>query len=146
MALRSSGKVAAVSSEEDDAPTWFGEGPFIVVFDPLDGSKDYDELTPTGTMFSIYYRLREADHLPLGQKAAINVMQRGERLMAAGYTVYSSATMMCFSVGTGLHGFTLDNEVGEFVLTHPDIRIPERGDLALHSTYLLNPNSLKNPH
>jgi fructose-1,6-bisphosphatase I len=132
MALRSSGKVSAISSEEDDAPTWFGDGgPFVVVFDPLDGSQGFDELTPTGTMFSIYYRLREADHLPLGQKAAINVMQRGERLVAAGYTIYSSATMMCFSVGTGLHGFTLDSEVGEFVLTHPDIRIPERGTSVL---------------
>lgn len=130
MALRSSGKVAVISSEEDEAPYWFGDsGSYVVVFDPLDGSQDFDELTPTGTMFSIYYRLREADHLPLGQKAAINVMQRGERLVAAGYGIYSSATMLCFSVGTGLHGFTLDSDVGEFVLTHPDIRIPERGNV-----------------
>ncbi len=130
MALRSSGQVAAISSQEDDAPTWFGDGPYIVVFDPLDGSRDFDDHTPTGTIFGIYHRILEADHLPLGQKAAINVMQRGERLVAAGYALYSSATMLCISVGSGLYGFSLDNEVGEFVLTHPDIRIPERG---LHS-------------
>ncbi|CAK9857796.1 unnamed protein product [Sphagnum jensenii] len=129
MALRSSGQVAAISSQEDDAPTWFGDGPYIVVFDPLDGSRDFDDHTPTGTIFGIYHRILEADHLPLGQKAAINVMQRGERLVAAGYALYSSATMLCISVGSGLYGFSLDNEVGEFVLTHPDIRIPERGHI-----------------
>nr|PNR28320.1 hypothetical protein PHYPA_028912 [Physcomitrium patens] len=129
LALRNSGKVAAISSEEDEAPIWFGDGPYIVVFDSLDGFEDFDELTPTSTMFSIYHRIHEADHLLLEQKATINVMQRGDRLVAAGYTIYSSSTMMCFSLRTGLHGFTLDHDVGEFVLTHPDIQIPERGNV-----------------
>jgi fructose-1,6-bisphosphatase I len=118
-----------MSSEADDAPTWFGDdGPYVVVFDPLNGSPEFDHhTTPTSTIFGIYHRILEADHLPLGQKATINVMQRGERLVAAGYALYSSATILCISVGSGLYGFALDTELGEFVLTHPDIRIPERG-------------------
>ncbi|CAK9227276.1 unnamed protein product [Sphagnum troendelagicum] len=130
-ALRSSGKVAAMSSEADDAPTWFGDdGPYVVVFDPLNGSPEFDHhTTPTSTIFGVYHRILEADHLPLGQKATINVMQRGERLVAAGYALYSSATILCISVGSGLYCFALDTELGEFVLTHPDIRIPERGHI-----------------
>ncbi|KAG0607248.1 hypothetical protein M758_8G013000 [Ceratodon purpureus] len=105
-ALRSSGKVAAMASEEDDRPVWFGEGPYVVVFDPLDGSRNIDASIPTGTIFGIYRRIPEADHLPIEEKAFANVMQRGERLVAAGYALYSSATIMAISVGSGLHGFT----------------------------------------
>jgi len=126
-ALRSSGKVAASASEEDDRPTWYGEGPYVVVVDPLDGSRNIDASIPTGTIFGIYRRLPEADHLPMEEKAYANVMQRGERLVAAGYALYSSATVLCISVGSGLHGFTLDYTIGEFVYSHHDIRIPERG-------------------
>lgn len=128
-ALRSSGKVAAIASEEDDQPIWFGEGPYIVVFDPLDGSRNIDASIPTGTIFGIYHRLPEADHLPTEEKAFVNVMQRGERQVAAGYALYSSATIMAISVGSGLHGFTLDYNLGEFVYSHHDIRIPERGQI-----------------
>ncbi|CAK9861138.1 unnamed protein product [Sphagnum jensenii] len=128
-ALRSSGKVAAIASEEDDEAIWLGEGPFVVVFDPLDGSRNIDSSIPTGTIFGIYRRLPEADHLPLTEKAAINVLQRGERTVAAGYALYSSATVMCLSVGSGLYGFTLDHSIGEFVYSHHDIRIPERGQI-----------------
>jgi hypothetical protein len=126
-ALRSSGKVAAIASEEEDAAIWFGEGPFVVVFDPLDGSRNIDASIPTGTIFGIYRKLPETDQLPLPEKATVNVMQRGERLVAAGYALYSSATVMCISVGSGLYGFTLDHSIGEFVYSHHDIRIPERG-------------------
>jgi fructose-1,6-bisphosphatase I len=128
-ALRSSGKVAAIASEEEDAAIWFGEGPFVVVFDPLDGSRNIDASIPTGTIFGIYRKLPEADQLPLPEKATVNVMQRGERLVAAGYALYSSATVMCISVGSGLYGFTLDHSIGEFVYSHHDIRIPERGQI-----------------
>lgn len=99
----------------------------MVVFDPLDGSRNIDASIPTGTIFGIYRRLLEADHLPIEEKAHANVMQRGERLVAAGYALYSSATIMCISVGSGLYGFTLDYTIGEFVFSHHDIRIPERG-------------------
>ncbi|CAK9223259.1 unnamed protein product [Sphagnum troendelagicum] len=128
-ALRSSGKVAAIASEEEDAAIWFGEGPFVVVFDPLDGSRNIDASIPTGTIFGIYRKVPEADQLPLPEKATVNVMQRGERLVAAGYALYSSATVMCISVGSGLYGFTLDHSIGEFVYSHHDIRIPERGQI-----------------
>jgi fructose-1,6-bisphosphatase I len=143
-ALRSSGKVAAIASEEEDEAIWLGEGPFVVVFDPLDGSRNIDSSIPTGTIFGIYRRLPEADHLPLPEKAAINVLQRGERIVAAGYALYSSATVMCLSVGSGLYGFTLDHSIGEFVYSHHDIRIPERGyflsSLFVHSLELYSLN------
>lgn len=128
-ALRSSGKVAAIASEEDDRPIWIGEGPYVVIFDPLDGSRNIDASIPTGTIFGIYRRLPEADHLPIEEKAYANVMQRGEQQVAAGYALYSSATIMAVSVGSGLHGFTLDYTIGEFVYSHHDIRIPERGQI-----------------
>jgi fructose-1,6-bisphosphatase I len=121
--------VAAIASEEDDRPIWLGEGPYVVVFDPLDGSRNIDASIPTGTIFGIYRRLPEADHLPTEEKAYANVMQRGERQVAAGYALYSSATIMAISVGSGLHGFTLDYTIGEFVYSHHDIRIPERGQI-----------------
>lgn len=128
-ALRSSGKVAAIASEKDDRPVWLGGGPYVVVFDPLDGSRNLDATVPTGTIFGIYRRLPEADHLPTDEKAFANVMQRGERLVAAGYVLYSSSTIMAISVGSGLHGFTLDYTIGEFAYSHHDIRIPERGQI-----------------
>jgi fructose-1,6-bisphosphatase I len=128
-ALRSSGKVAASASEADDRPSWYGEGPYVVVVDPLDGSRSIDASVPPGTIFAIYRRLPETDHLPVEEKAYANVMQRGERMVAAGYTLYSSATTMAISVGSGLHGFTLDYNIGEFVYSHHDIRIPERGQI-----------------
>lgn len=119
--------MAAIASEEDDKPIWLGEAPYIVIFDPLDGSRNIDASIPTGTIFGIYRSLPNADHLPTEEKAFANVMQRGERLVAAGYALYSSATIMAISVGSGLHGFTLDYTIGEFVYSHHDIRIPERG-------------------
>jgi fructose-1,6-bisphosphatase I len=119
--------VAAVASEEDDRPIWLGEGPYVVVVDPLDGSRNVDASVPTGTIFGIYRRLPETDYLPTEEKAYANVMQRGERLVAAGYALYSSSTLMAISVGSGLHGFSLDYAIGEFVYSHHDIRIPERG-------------------
>jgi fructose-1,6-bisphosphatase I len=128
-ALQSSGKVAAIASEEDDRPIWIGEGPYVVVFDPLDGSRNIDASIPTGTIFGVYRRLPEADHLPTEEKAFGNVMQKGERQVAAGYALYSSATIMAISVGAGLHGFTLDYTIGEFVYSHHDLRIPERGQI-----------------
>ncbi|KAL9264975.1 Fructose-1,6-bisphosphatase, chloroplastic-like protein [Drosera capensis] len=128
--LRNSGKVAVVASEEDDAPVWLtDDGPFVVVVDPLDGSRNIDASIPTGTIFGVYNRLVEADILPREEKAFINSLQSGSRLVAAGYVLYSSATIFCVSFGTGTHAFTLDHSTGEFVLTHPSIRIPPRGQI-----------------
>ncbi|KAK7836520.1 fructose-1,6-bisphosphatase, chloroplastic [Quercus suber] len=128
--LRSSGKVAVMASEEDDAPIWLtDDGPFVVVTDPLDGSRNIDASIPTGTIFGIYNRLVEVDHLPKEEKALLNSLQAGARLVAAGYVLYSSATILCTSFGSGTHAFTLDHSTGDFILTHPSIKIPPRGQI-----------------
>ncbi|XAR72409.1 Fructose-bisphosphatase [Bertholletia excelsa] len=128
--LRSSGKVVVMASEEDDAPIWLTDGgPFVVVTDPLDGSRNIDASIPTGTIFGIYNRLMELDHLPVEEKASLNSLQSGTRLVAAGYVLYSSATILCTSFGKGTHVFTLDHSTGDFVLTHPSIKVPPRGQI-----------------
>ncbi|XP_052194834.1 uncharacterized protein LOC127802827 [Diospyros lotus] len=128
--LRNSGKVAVLASEEDDAPIWLNDsGPFVVVTDPLDGSRNIDASIPTGTIFGIYNRLVEVDHLPVEEKALLNSLQSGTRLVAAGYVLYSSATILCTSFGSGTHAFTLDHSTGDFILTHPSIKIPPRGQI-----------------
>lgn len=128
--LRNSGKVAVMASEEDDAPIWITDNaPFVVVTDPLDGSRNIDASIPTGTIFGIYNRLIELDNLPTDEKAMLNSLQSGNRLIAAGYVLYSSATILCTTFGSGAHAFTLDHSTGDFVLTHPDIKIPNRGQI-----------------
>lgn len=128
--LRNSGNVAVMASEEDDAPIWLkDDGQFVVVLDPLDGSRNIDASIPTGTIFGIYRRLVELDHLPTEEKASLNSLQSGTKLVAAGYVLYSSATILCASFGSGTHAFTLDHSTGDFILTHPSIRIPPRGNM-----------------
>ncbi|XP_073065762.1 fructose-1,6-bisphosphatase, cytosolic [Primulina eburnea] len=128
--LRKSGKVSVMASEEDDAPVWLADdGPFVVVLDPLDGSRNIDASIPTGTIFGIYNRLIELDHLPAEEKAMLNSLQSGTRLVAAGYVLYSSATILCISFGSGTHAFTLDHSTGDFILTHPHINISPRGQI-----------------
>lgn len=128
--LRSSGKVAVMASEEDDLPIWLtDDGPFVVVTDPLDGSRNIDASIPTGTIFGIYNRLIELDHLKIEEKAMLNSLQSGSKLVAAGYVLYSSATILCISVGSGTHAFTLDHSTEDFILTHPTIKIPPRGQI-----------------
>ncbi|KAI3702233.1 hypothetical protein L6452_27962 [Arctium lappa] len=128
--LRNSGKVAVMASEEDDAPVWIADNaPFVVVTDPLDGSRNIDASIPTGTIFGIYNRLIELDSLPVEEKAMLNSLQSGSRLIAAGYVLYSSATIICTTFGSGSHAFTLDHSTGDFVLTHPNIKIPPRGQI-----------------
>ncbi|VAI92465.1 unnamed protein product [Triticum turgidum subsp. durum] len=128
--LQSSGKVAVVASEENDLPVWMcDDGPYVVVTDPLDGSRNIEVSIPTGTIFGIYDRLVELDQLPVEEKAQLNSLQSGSRLVAAGYVLYSSATIFCISFGAGTHGFTLDRSTGEFLLTHPSMQIPPRGQI-----------------
>ncbi|KAH6823617.1 Inositol monophosphatase family protein [Perilla frutescens var. hirtella] len=128
--LKNSGKVAVMASEEDDAPVWLADdGRFVVVIDPLDGSRNIDASIPTGTIFGIYKRLEELDHLPAEEKALLNSLQSGTKLIASGYVLYSSATILCTSFGSGTHAFTLDHSTGDFILTHPNIRIPSRGQI-----------------
>ncbi|KAK4776724.1 hypothetical protein SAY86_005412 [Trapa natans] len=128
--LCNSGKVAVMASEEDDTPIWISnDGPFVVVTDPLDGSRNIDASIPTGTIFGIYNRLVELDHLPTDEKAQLNSLQSGSRLVAAAYVLYSSATVLCATFGSGTHAFTLDHTTGDFILTHPNLRIPLRGQI-----------------
>ncbi|XP_004290409.1 PREDICTED: fructose-1,6-bisphosphatase, chloroplastic [Fragaria vesca subsp. vesca] len=128
--LRNSGKVAVMASEEDDTPVWISDdGPYVVVTDPLDGSRNIEASIPTGTIFGIYKRLAELDHLPKEEKALLNSLQAGTRLVAAGYVLYSSATIFCTSFGSGTHAFTLDHSTGDFILTHPSLKIPPRGQI-----------------
>eukprot|EP00878_Enallax_costatus_P011202 GHUV01011698.1.p1 GENE.GHUV01011698.1~~GHUV01011698.1.p1 ORF type:complete len:217 (+),score=52.76 GHUV01011698.1:476-1126(+) len=117
-------EVSLLASEEDVAAVTVGsgEGQYVVVFDPLDGSRNIDAAIPTGTIFGVYRR-------PAGADALSAALQPGSRLVAAGYALYSSATMMVISTGNGTHGFTLDPLTGDFMLTHPDIRIPNRGQI-----------------
>lgn len=128
--LQRSGKVAVVASEENDAPVCLtDDGPFVVVMDPLDGSRNIDASIPTGTIFGVYNRLKELDHLPPDERASLNSLQSGTKLVAAGYVLYSSATIFCATFGSGVHAFTLDRSTGDFILTHPSITIPPRGQI-----------------
>ncbi|XP_057749233.1 fructose-1,6-bisphosphatase, chloroplastic [Arachis stenosperma] len=128
--LQKSGKVAVMASEENDAPIWISDdGPYVVVTDPLDGSRNIDASIPTGTIFGIYKRLEELDDLPTEEKAMLNSLQSGSRLVAAGYVLYSSATILCTTFGSGTQTFTLDHSTGDFILTNPSIEIPRRGQI-----------------
>jgi fructose-1,6-bisphosphatase I len=125
--LEKSGRCAMVASEElDEARMTSRTGKYLVAFDPLDGSSNIDVNISIGTIFCV---LRAAD----GGDPAKGFLQPGTKMVAAGYSVYGSATSLVLSTGHGVHGFTLDPGVGEFFLSHPDIRCPARG-----STYSIN--------
>jgi len=114
-----SGLVGALASEEmNDVHFVDGSGRLALVFDPLDGSSNIDVNVAVGSIFSVLA-------LPDRTTNPAAVLQPGTRQLAAGYAIYGPSTQLMVSVGTGTHGFTLDREIGNFVLTHPDIRIPE---------------------
>ncbi len=114
-----SGLVGALASEEmDDVHFVEGQGRLALVFDPLDGSSNIDVNVAIGSIFSVLA-------LPEGASTAMSVMQPGTKQLAAGYAIYGPSTQLVLTVGTGTHGFTLDREIGNFILTNPDIRIPE---------------------
>jgi fructose-1,6-bisphosphatase I len=118
------GRLAVMASEENAGlmPITGGypTGKYVLMFDPLDGSSNIDVNVAIGTIFSIYRRKSES-----GPGTLEDCLQPGRDLVAAGYINYSVATMMVYSSGSGVHGFTLDKTVGEFLLSHPDIRIPK---------------------
>ncbi len=121
------GHVCVMTSEEDDdiIPVLDGyEGNYTIAFDPLDGSTNIDVNVSVGTIFSIHRRLGGT-----GQGSAADLLQRGSKQVAAGYIIYGSSTVMVYTTGHGVYGFTLDPSVGEFFLSHPNITIPE------HSLY-----------
>ncbi|KIO34591.1 hypothetical protein M407DRAFT_240451 [Tulasnella calospora MUT 4182] len=125
-ALRASGKTAVLVSEELDEAIVIEKrlrGKYCVVFDPLDGSSNIDAGVNIGTIFGIY-KLKE------GSEGTINdVLQPGKDMVAAGYTMYGSSANLVLTTGQGVNGYTLDNALGEFILTHPDIKIPQRGKI-----------------
>ena len=117
-------RVAAMASEEHedllDIPPSYSTGNYVLLFDPLDGSSNIDTNASIGTIFSVHRKFTRGER---GQME--DMLQRGKRLVAAGYVIYGSSTMMVYTTGQGVHGFTLDPAIGEFVLSHPDIRFPE---------------------
>jgi fructose-1,6-bisphosphatase I len=127
-----SGAVCAITSEEkenayiinpEDKP-----GKYIFMMDPLDGSSNIDVNVNIGTIFSIYRKKSEGNTV-----TDEDLLQKGEEQVAAGYIVYGSSTIFIYTSGQGVHGFTLDPSLGEFFLSHPNLKIPEQG-----STYSTN--------
>jgi fructose-1,6-bisphosphatase len=116
------GLLAGMVSEELEepyaVPLEYARGRYLLVFDPLDGSSNTDVNVSVGTIFSVLRH--EKDSAP----AAADYLQPGLGQVAAGYAIYGPATMLVISVGKGTHGFTLDREIGNFILTHPDLQIP----------------------
>jgi fructose-1,6-bisphosphatase I len=126
--LEKSGRCAMVASEElEQAKVLSETGKYIVCFDPLDGSSNIDVNISIGTIFCVL-RAQSA-----GGRLLEGALQPGTKIVAAGYSVYGSATTLVLSTGAGVHGFTLDPGVGEFFLSHPNLTCPERG-----STYSIN--------
>ena len=117
------GQLAGMASEELDEPypipEGYPRGRYLLIFDPLDGSSNSDVNVSVGTIFSVL--LKESE----GDTSLNDYLQPGTRQLAAGYAIYGPSTMLVLTVGTGTHGFTLDRESGNFILTHPDIRVPE---------------------
>jgi len=122
------GNLAALASEEMEnphpIPTRFPKGEYLLLFDPLDGSSNIDVNVSVGTIFSVLRcpKVEGGGYCEADEKA---FLQPGSKQVAAGFAVYGPTTMLVLTVGDGSHGFTLDREMGSFILTHPDIRIPE---------------------
>ncbi|MFQ5454730.1 MAG: class 1 fructose-bisphosphatase [Nitrospirota bacterium] len=122
------GHICIMASEEISDPIFvpkqYKKGKYVLSFDPLDGSSNIDVNVSVGTIFSVYRRITED-----GDGTMDDLLQQGINQVAAGYVIYGSSTMFVYTTGAGVHGFTLDPSIGEFLLSHPDIRIPERGKI-----------------
>ncbi len=122
-ALNWTGQLAGMASEEVDniiaIPEVYPKGKYLVLFDPLDGSSNIDLNLTVGTIFSI---LRYAEG---GEPTVEDFLRPGTEQVCAGFVLYGPSTMMVLTTGHGVNGFTLDQDIGEFILTHPTIRIPE---------------------
>ncbi|MEW6681722.1 MAG: class 1 fructose-bisphosphatase [Nitrospirota bacterium] len=123
--LSSGGKVCAIATEENEQIVEIRDGGFggkyAINMDPLDGSSNIDVNVSVGTIFSLH-RKRSAGR----RGAEEDCLQPGARQVGAGYVIYGSSTMLVYTTGLGVHGFTLDPTVGEFILSHPDIKMPSR--------------------
>lgn len=120
--------VSVIASEENediirtDPERMLRPGKYAIAIDPLDGSSNIDVNVSIGTIFSIHRRVT-----PGHDGGPADVLQRGDRQLAAGYVIYGSSTMLVYTVGRGVHGFTLDPSVGEFLLSHPNMMMPKQG-------------------
>ncbi|PWG80831.1 class 1 fructose-bisphosphatase [Pararcticibacter amylolyticus] len=126
-ALTCGGECCIVVSEENDDPVYIDsevsrDAKYIVAIDPLDGSSNIDVNVAVGTIFSIYRRKST-----VGKAVVEDALQKGIEQVAAGYVVYGSSAMLVYTTGKGVNGFTLDPSIGEFCLSHPDMKIPKEG-------------------
>ena len=134
-AMDHGGRLCAMASEEApdiiQIPEGFRCGKYCLLFDPLDGSSNIDVNVPVGTIFSVLRKITPGKHGELE-----DMLQPGRRQVAAGYVIYGSSTMLVYTTGQGVHGFTLDPSIGEFLLSHPNIRIPDPGRyLSVNDSY-----------
>jgi len=127
-AMDHGGHLCIMASEEHEdvlpIPKGYPIGKYVLVFDPLDGSSNIDANVTIGTIFSLYRRVT-----PSGPGSMEDCIQPGYKQVAAGYAMYGSSTMIVYSTGDGVHGFTLDPSIGEFLLSHENIRIPRKGKI-----------------
>jgi len=118
------GRVAVMASEEHEGilpiPKKYPAGKYVLLFDPLDGSSNIDFNICLGTIFCVYHKISE------GRGSLADCLQKGRQVVAAGYLLYGTSTMLVYSTGRGVNGFTLDPAVGEFLLSHPSLLIPEQ--------------------
>jgi fructose-1,6-bisphosphatase I len=125
-AMDHSGRLCGMASEEEKEiiaiPDRFRCGKYCLMFDPLDGSSNIDVNVPVGTIFAIVPKVSHGKHATLA-----DFLQPGARQVAAGYVIYGSSTMLVYTTGKGVHGFTLDPSIGEFLLSHPNIKTPASG-------------------
>src|SRR5437867_2846115 len=125
--LQHTGRICIMASEEDREPVPVPQdkpaGKYVLLYDPLDGSANSDVNVSIGTIFAIHKRVTPKH----GTAAAKDCLQPGRKQVAAGYILYGSSTMLVYTTGQGVHGFTLDPTIGEFLLSHPDIRTPDVG-------------------
>jgi fructose-1,6-bisphosphatase I len=129
------GRLCAMASEEEPTiihiPERFRCGKYCLLFDPLDGSSNIDVNVPVGTIFSVVRKITR------GNRGAMeDMLQPGRQQVAAGYVIYGSSTMLVYTTGQGAHGFTLDPSIGEFLLSHPNIKTPSSGRyLSVNDSY-----------
>lgn len=134
--MSGSGSICAITSEENEEAIIVEankNGKYIFAMDPLDGSSNIDVNVSIGTIFSIYRRKSTGDEV-----TEEDLLQKGAEQVAAGYIVYGSSTMFVYSSGNGVHGFTLDPALGEFFISHENIKIPDSG-----STYSINEGNME---
>ena len=125
-AMGISGQLCVMASEESEGiitlPEGYPRGKYVLLFDPLDGSSNIDVNISIGTIFSVQRRVSEG-----GDGTDCDCLQPGYEQVAAGYFLYGSSTMMVYTTGNGVHGFTLDPALGEFLLSHENIQTPKKG-------------------